>query len=324
MNGQIDFIKSEHAFSDAFLAGKRSELSAMAQPFFERMRSKYRITHFYFHRKDQVCFLRVHSPGRFGDLIERFTMKGVVSTGKPFYGIELGPLGTFTLRTVHPWIVEDRLEGYIELGMEIENITRLIRQALNLELLVLIEKKFLNREGWEAGLKILNRKGNWDLFRDFVIVDRTMEATSVLDKKLLLHNKDDGEIFSVEIGSSHYKGEFNDLVDAGGRRVGEIVSMMDVTAQHKNLQVLVLTIVGISLIVGGGLLLFFSSFIGKIQDQLISSREKLLSEIDAHRQSEEALALSEKRFRSLFDDCKDAIVTTDMDGKPTNAQSVRD
>jgi hypothetical protein len=182
MSGQIDFLQTDQTLLSSFLAGDRASLTDKARPLFERMRSKYRITHFYFHRKDKVCFLRVHSPNRHGDLIGRFTMAGAAASGQPFHGIELGPLGTFTLRVVHPWVVDDKLEGYIELGMEIEHLTQLIKQALKVDLLILIEKEFLKRDNWEAGLKVLNRTGNWDLFHDFVIIDQTLEGSSILEK----------------------------------------------------------------------------------------------------------------------------------------------
>ncbi len=314
MNGQIDFLKTEQALLASFLAGDRSGLADKALPLFERMRSKYRITHFYFHETDKVCFLRVHSPDRYGDLIDRFTLAGAVSGGKPFHGIELGPLGTFTLRVVHPWKKDGKLLGYIELGLEIVHITQLIKQALNLDLLILIEKKFLKKNDWEAGLKIFNRKGNWDLFHDFVIIDQTMESAPMLNEKLGLHQKDDGSIFSVELRNQHYKGVFKDLIDAGNRRVGEIVSLVDVTPQQTTLVRLVLFISGISLVIGCGLFLFFSNYIGGIQNRLIASRIKLHSEIEVRRQREEALATSEKRFRSLFEESKDAIVNTDTKG----------
>ena len=315
MNGQIDFLKTEQSLLASFLARDRASLAEKARPLFERMRSKYRITHFYFLETDRVCFLRVHYPDRHGDIIDRFTLVGAVSTENPFYGIELGPLGTFTLRVVHPWVVDGRLEGYIELGMEIEHITQLIKQALNLDLLVLIEKKFLKKDDWEAGLKILNRKGNWDLFQDFVIIDQTMEGSPILDKKIGLDQIIDGSIFTAEIRDNHYKGEFTDLIDASDCRVGEIVSLVDITTQQKELKGLVFLIAGLSLAIGSCLLLFFDNYIGKIQNRLSASRTKLRAEIEVRHQSEEALTASEKRFRSIFEESKDAIISTDKDGK---------
>ena len=315
MSGQIDFLKTEQSILPAFLTKDRAGLAEMAQPLFERMRSKYHITHFYFHGTDKVCFLRVHSPDRYGDVIDRFTLAGAVSTEKPFYGIELGPLGTFTLRVVHPWVVDGGLEGYIELGMEIEHITQLIKQAHNLDLLVLIEKKFLKRDDWEAGLKILNRKGNWDLYHDFVIIDQTMNNSPVLNDKIGSNLKSDESVFSADFGGRQYKGMFKDLIDAGGYRMGYIVGLVDVTAQQKDLVRVVFLMAGLSLALGIALLLFFNNYIGKIQNRLITSSIKLREENKVRRQSEEALAVSEKRFRSIFEESKDAIISTDKEGK---------
>ena len=314
MGGQIDFLKLDQALLTSFVARDRSSLIDKSRPLFERMRSKYRITHFYFHGPDKICFLRVHSPNRNGDLIDRVTMAGAVSSKKPFYGIELGPIGTFTLRVVHPWVVDDKLVGYIELGMEIEHITQLIKQSLNLELLVLIEKKFLQKEDWEAGRKVLSREGNWDLYHNLVIIDQTIEGSPILNEKLGVHQKDDESIFSVKLGDRQYKGRFKDLIDAGDRRVGEVVSLVEVTAQQTDLVRLVLLVTGLFLFIGGGLFLFFNNYIGGIQNRLTTSREKLRTEIEERQRKEEALATSEKNFRSIFEESKDAIVTTDTKG----------
>jgi diguanylate cyclase (GGDEF)-like protein/PAS domain S-box-containing protein len=315
MSGQIDFLKTDQSLLASFQARNRASLVEKTLPLFERMRLKYRITHFYFHGTDKICFLRIHAPDRYGDWIDRFTLAGAISTENPFYGIELGPLGTFTLRVVHPWVVDGRLEGYIELGMEIEHITQLIKQALNLDLLVLIEKKFLKRDDWKAGQKMLNRKGNWDLYDDFVITDRTIEDSPVLNDKIGSHQKDNESIFSAEFGGRRYKGMFMDLIDAGDRRVGEIVSLVDVTAQQTDLIRLVFLMAGFSLALGSGLLLFFNNYIGKIQNRIVTSSIKLREEIKVRRQSEEALAASEKRFRSIYEESKDAIISTDKSGK---------
>jgi diguanylate cyclase (GGDEF)-like protein/PAS domain S-box-containing protein len=314
INSQIDFLKSQKILLASFLAGDRSTLLDNAKPLFEKMQSKYHITHFYFHNTDKICFLRVHSPNRNGDLIDRYTLSESVSKGKPSHGIELGPLGTFTLRVVHPWFVENRLQGYIELGMEIEHITQTIKQALNAELLIVIEKKFLDKDDWKTGQKMLNRQGIWDLFEDFVIIDQTMKESPILDEKLSWHRKEGCSVFTAKLGQRHYKGGSEKLIDAGGQNVGEIISLVDVTAQQKALTKMILIVAGFSLVIGSGLFLLFNNYIGRIQKQLITSRIKLLTEIELRHQKEKELIASEKRFRSLFEESKDAIVSTDKNG----------
>lgn len=73
---------------------------------------------------------------RFGDLIDRYTLNEATATGKTASGIELAPLGTFTLRTVVPWKTDDRRLGYLELGEEIDSIVRTLREVGKAELLI--------------------------------------------------------------------------------------------------------------------------------------------------------------------------------------------
>ena len=76
-----------------------SQLLKQVEPLFRHFRKEHRITHFYFHSPDRVCILRMHKPDRYGDKINRFTALEAEKTGKTSWGIELGPLGTFTLET---------------------------------------------------------------------------------------------------------------------------------------------------------------------------------------------------------------------------------
>ena len=50
-------------------------------------------------------------------------MKEAISKDGIASGIELGPLGTMTLRVVIPWRVDGVLIGYIELGKDLDEIT---------------------------------------------------------------------------------------------------------------------------------------------------------------------------------------------------------
>ncbi|MCC6933984.1 MAG: hypothetical protein IT292_12170 [Deltaproteobacteria bacterium] len=80
----------------------------------------------YFITPDRTCILRVHKPEKQGDIINRFTTLEAERTGKLAAGIEIGPLGTFTLRVVNPVYSKGMLVGYLELGKEIEDNLKLI------------------------------------------------------------------------------------------------------------------------------------------------------------------------------------------------------
>jgi hypothetical protein len=122
LNSRIDLLEDDRKLQQAWLAQDANMLAGYCREYFEDMRDKYQITHFYFHTLERTCFLRVHKPSRRGDLIERFTLREAASRGEPVHGIELGPLGTFTLRAVRPWQIDGELAGYIELGIDMEHL----------------------------------------------------------------------------------------------------------------------------------------------------------------------------------------------------------
>ena len=122
----------------ALKAKDRHALLKKTEMLYHQLHSQYQITHFYFSGPDRVNILRVHQPDRYGDKIDRITTLMAEKTGKLSYGIELGPLGTFTLRVVVPWYDREQLLGYVELGEEIEHITQKIRGILGVEIFIVI------------------------------------------------------------------------------------------------------------------------------------------------------------------------------------------
>jgi hypothetical protein len=140
----------------------RAALLRHAEPMLERLRSERRVTHLYFHDLEQTCFLRVHDPNLYGDRIERTTLSAAIRTGHASGGMELGPRGTLTLRAVCPWRIDGQLVGYIELGEEIGHVVRTMRNTLDVELVIVVNKSLLDRRRWEEGMRMLGRTPHWD------------------------------------------------------------------------------------------------------------------------------------------------------------------
>ena len=156
----------------AFVAKDRSRLLSLSTPLFNELSKDNLITHFYYHDTERVNLLRVHKPGRFGDKINRFTMIESESIGSTSAGIELGVLGTFTLRHVAPWYDSNQeLIGYIELGMEIDKIFESIEQFYNVDLYMFINKKYLNKGRWVEGMTMLGHGTNWDALNQYVVTN---------------------------------------------------------------------------------------------------------------------------------------------------------
>ncbi len=299
MGAALEVILRDDQLKAALKAKDRKALLERTRTLYDQLRSNYRVTHFYFTGPDRVNILRVHQPDRHGDIIDRLTTKGAEKTGKLFYGIELGPLGTFTLRVVAPWYEGEQLLGYVELGEEIEHNTSKLHDILGVEIFMLIEKKNLNRENWEAGMKMLGRKFNWNRFPSVVMVYQTAdlfpeELARMFSEEQQPPMATGGEIASNEL---HYRWALSPLKDAGGRPVGNMVIMRDITSLMADRRSTVFLVGGICLLVGGTLFVLFFIYIGRVERQLESVNRELI------------------RINKAVEGASDAIILCDMTGK---------
>ena len=275
MGAALDVIIGDKELKAALKAKDRNALLERTQTLYDQLHSKHQITHFYFTGPDRINILRVHQPDRYGDRIDRFTTLEAEKSGKPFYGIELGPLGTFTLRVVAPWYDGKQLLGYVELGEEIEHITHKLHDMFGVEIFILIEKKNLDRENWETGMKMLGRKFDWNRFPSVVI---TYQTSDLFPEELF-------RIFFIEqqmrTGTSEeiiynglkYHCTFFPLKDAGSHLVGNMVLIRDITSLMADFYSIIFLVSGICLLIGGTLFVFFYIYMGRVERQLESANK---------------------------------------------------
>lgn len=301
IRGLIDFIEHDEDLRNAWLAKDRDELLRFAEPIFQEIRSKYRVTHFYFIDPDRTCYLRVHNPQRHGDRIDRFTMDDAFNRNQLGCGIELGPYGTFTLRVVKPWRINGKLVGYIELGEEIEHITPKLRDITGCEVLFAIEKTYLDRTKWAEGARMMARDDSWDRFEQHVVADCTDKQIVQMFGEVMARHQENRlqPLFEIETKDRRFYCGFAPLLDAGDRKVGEIVVMKDVSRAEASLQASVAILMAISTTVGGLLFTFFYFFIGSIQNRLAKGRQDLRDEIDERKQTAEKLNKSMTDLRQF-------------------------
>ena len=128
----------------------RAALLRLSEPIFQQVERENRISHLYYHVPDGTNLLRVHHPEEYGDSIERFTLNEARRTGKPAMGNEQGPFGTCTLRFVAPWLHAGELLGYLELGIELEDVMQRVHDLIDGNVLVTMDKQLLDRDKWGA------------------------------------------------------------------------------------------------------------------------------------------------------------------------------
>jgi len=148
MEADLSFIIHDQQIVEALKNQDRDRLLSLGAPIYQRLHHISNITHFYFHGTDRVNILRVHQPERYGDQINRITLLEAEKTLSFSSGLELGPLGTFTLRCVLPVFEKDQLVGYVELGQEIDDVVHQTRDLFAIDTFTLIFKQYLTRGSW--------------------------------------------------------------------------------------------------------------------------------------------------------------------------------
>ncbi len=297
----IHFLKKDQSIQNAWLAKDRDILLDNTRSLFDKFRLDYGITHFYFIDTNNVCFLRIHNPTRYGDHIDRFTLNQAAETKLPAFGIELGPFGTFTLRMVHPWFINNTFAGFIELGEEIEHITPKLEKALDVDLVFLINKTFLIRDNWEQGQKMMGRTGNWDVMREYVIVDSTLYSIppEFIEFAALPPDQQRGRFVSSKFNDSYYRAGCVPLFDAAGKNVGNILVIKDISLEQASLHELLVVVAILCFFVVTSLSSIFYFQITRIEKHLIDTHASLETEIEKRKKAESELCRHSDNLEAL-------------------------
>ena len=305
MSAALMGMARDQQLKAAFRAQDIPRLLALAGPLFDQLHAEHGISNLYFSDSERVNLLRVHSPERSGDTIDRHTTDIAWMTGKQSQGLELGTLGTLTLRVVVPWYDEQGMIGLVELGEEIDHIIPRVRDACGVELCVIIDKAYLSEESWRAHKEVYGPHADWDEFPDSVVIAQTLDSIpeSVSDHFTKWGRGHGMTRFRAETergwtkGVLNYRildGSFVPLIDARGVAVGRVVVLHDITTALASTRAAVRFNMMVSLIIAVSLWASFYIFLGRLQ---------------------ESLRVSEEKFRSIFDNATDGIFLADVESK---------
>lgn len=304
MNLALFSISSDPRVINAMINKDRETLFEDWHPVFQNMLNINSVNHFTFLDKDRVRLLRVHNPDQSSGIINRHTVLEAQRTGKPSWGIELemGSREVPTLRCVFPVFHGRDLIGYVELGKDLENILNQVFKRTKSPLALLIDKQFVNREGWENTMRELGRDSNWERLSQNVIMYATDEVmpdrliNTVPQAKVKKNSSD----LRLNTNGHRWHVSSLSLIDAKGRDIGCLLFMTDITEQvesfHNTIHI-ASAITGLLLIVliGGVFLLL------NYTDRGIRNQQLMLIE-------------SEDKFRNLVKNSPDRILTVTSEG----------
>jgi PAS domain S-box-containing protein len=303
-------LVQDAALVEALKTRDRQRLLAACERLFARLKEEHAVTHFYFSDPDRICLLRLHKPEKYGDRFDRFTALEAERSGKTAAGLELGPLGTFTLRVVRPVFDGDRLVGYLELGKEIEDVLDCIGRYEDVQFAVTVRKSALERGRWEEGMKMLGREARWDRYSDDVLIYSSFspfpaEAERfVAGRSLASGNPAD----RAELAGKGWHILASPLADAAGVEVGELIVLHDVSALASAHNRRIAAGGAAATILLAGVLVFLFVMLRRVDATLLSQQKSLWE--------------SQERLSSTLRSIGDGVITCDVDGHVVDLNAV--
>lgn len=265
LRGVLFTLFENPEIAQAFAKRDREQLLELTKPLFAHLRTQG-ISHLYFILPDRTTLLRVHTPGRWGDRIERPSMRQVQHSGKGTSGLELGPLGTLTLRAVEPWSVDGHLLGYVELGEPIARLLEQVHSVLGYDLVVLGDKQFLDQERWRVGKSVSGNSWPWDRLPDSVGLGSTLRnpppelidflASAGHPQTTLLAISGSGASLTVLV---------HPLKNMDAGKIAELVLVRDVTSRRERISDTLAIATGLSLAVGGGVFIVLLFILERVE-----------------------------------------------------------
>ncbi len=303
MRGHLQGFVQDRSLLKTFITQDRKALQAVLHDRYASLSSRG-ISHMYLLDTERRVVLRMHQTHRHGDRIDRQSALQAEQSKEMQSGLELGPLGTLTLRAVLPWDVEDKRWGYIELGVEIDHFMQLIRSALGIEAHIFVEKKLLNRERWLEGMAMLERPGLWDQYGDVVWISSGDQGVSramhhYLQYKVL-HGTQQKK-YEELLGSDNHLYLFLPIKTVTGENLAWLGISKDDSKEDEAKRIHLLVIIASSIMI--------ATLVGIFLYRLLRNMEKRLSN------AQQALQQSEKRTRAILETAMDAIISIDEESR---------
>ena len=322
LSASIELLLSNSEIAEFFFKRNRKKLLNLCLPLFEHIKKQNGITHWYFIDKepDKKCFLRVHNPDLYGDKVDRITLEGAVKIKDVSSGKELGKTA-LAIRAVHPFYYKKELIGYLELGVEIEEVFEKLMKITGNQYGLIIWKNYLNRSDWNSVRNVKHLRDNWNDHKDFLLIYKTLLIEG-LDTELK-------ETDSINIipetgvalkkikknGDVYVRGVFP-FYDVLNRKIGGIYILKNVTSnlgimKKETYFFMILTLISVGIITF--LMIFFhkrgenklKKYRFQLEDlveertkKLLTVNEKLEIEILEHKKDQLAL-IKESEARNL-------------------------
>jgi PAS domain S-box-containing protein len=232
MRAVLHTVTLDSALLNAFRERDRERLLVLATPVYQQLARDHRITLFTFLTPDREPFLNVADPAAAttpagGAVVARAQDRDTTTAG-----IELGPAtAPLSLRTAASWYHDGELIGYIELGEGLHHLGPDVARVLGVELIVTLDKQYLDRSVWEDAARSFGPSADWDRLERHVVLFQSMPSIpAALTDRLASPTPVAATDLETEHDDRHYFATVMPLRDAAGREIGQITFLRDQTS----------------------------------------------------------------------------------------------
>jgi len=224
-------IAADARVRQALRQGDTDALASFMDLLFAALQQAGGVSRFSVYDAEGVCRVCLHASGPCSEQTTAGVVEASGDLGQPWTSLELGPLGTFTLRAVQPIVAGDEILGYVELGKEIEDALHSLHSRYGVQLAVVVRKE---QEAWERGAADLGRADDWNRLENSVVIYASQGRLPDPFAAVADHGLSQGSLHQevrreIEYGARTWRVSASPLHDTTGSEVACLLVLRDIT-----------------------------------------------------------------------------------------------
>ncbi|HIJ77990.1 MAG: response regulator [Desulfobulbaceae bacterium] len=202
---------------------------------------------------------------------------------KTVSAIELDSSGKVILLMAAPLVDENGLSGFALLGKEVNSLVSpgqdLAATLSAKSYVLLLNKKYLDREKWEEAVKMVGVVPQWEMLADVVVARQSLAKEIGIEAMAYLKSREAGdEAPRIKVAGRYFQVIAIPLFDGLEQEFGSFLIFVDIHDSVVRFQYAVSGVVAFCLILGAVLYLLTHVYSAKMEEKLAKFRQQLTAE----------------------------------------------
>ena len=217
---------------EKFKEKDRYGLYNLSFPIFDDLKNEHNISNWDFIETDSTYFLRMNNYAIYGDKAGGYLYRQAADNHDHVTGIEFIN-NDFSIRVIHKYYDKDSLIGYTEIGEEIGQIFKALKQETGNDVSLFISKKYIERADWEFLKLKKGLKADWEHMENYVDIEQTIDID--FTKEINIEELDDKGIIieTVKENGSYYSKSVFPVYDTEGKKIGGVFVLINIDSIYK-------------------------------------------------------------------------------------------